>query len=112
MERRALLFTVLATWLPAMAQEGAPAVSIESEKLCTERPPSIFVFRSRASGMAPPLRFHWDLGDGRHWEEADVPEHAYDFGRYNVVLSVRDAAGQVKKASLALDVEAQGCGGI
>jgi hypothetical protein len=52
------------------------------------------------------------LGDGKEWDGADVPEHAYEFGRYNVVLAVSDADGRVKKASLALNAEAKGCGGM
>lgn len=96
----------------ATAQQAMPAVSIKSEKLCTERPPSLFVLRAKVTDMTPPLRFFWDLGDGGQWNGREVPERAYEFGRYNVVLAVSDADGRVKKASIALDVEAMGCGGI
>ncbi|MDP2809243.1 MAG: PKD domain-containing protein [Rhodocyclaceae bacterium] len=90
----------------------AQQVNIQSEKLCTERPPSIFVLRAESTGLTPPLHFLWDLGDGGQWNGREVPERAYEFGRYNVVLAVSDAAGRVRKASIALDVEAMGCGGI
>lgn len=97
---------------PAAAQQPAPSVGILSEQLCTERPPLVFVLRAEAAGLTPPLRFRWDLGDGNVWEGPEVPEHAYEFGRYDVVLAVVDAAGRVKKASMALDAEAKGCGGM
>jgi hypothetical protein len=96
----------------ATAQQGAPSVGILSEQLCTERPPLVFVLRGEATGLTPPLRFHWDLGDGQQWVGPEVPEHAYEFGRYNVVLAVIDAAGRVKKASMALEAAAKGCGGM
>jgi hypothetical protein len=96
----------------ATAQQTAPSVGILSEQLCTERPPLLFALRAEVAGLTPPLRFSWDLGDGKQWDGADVPEHAYEFGRYNVVLAVSDADGRVKKASLALNAEAKGCGGM
>jgi hypothetical protein len=96
----------------ATAQQTAPSVGILSEQLCTERPPLLFALRAEVAGLTPPLRFYWDLGDGKEWDGADVPEHAYEFGRYNVVLAVSDADGRVKKASLALNAEAKGCGGM
>lgn len=95
----------------AATAQQAPTVGIESEQLCTERPPSLFTLRAEAAGLTPPLRFVWDLGDGRVGEGAEVAELPYEFGRYNVVLAVSDAAGRVKKASLALEV-AGGCGGM
>ena len=96
----------------ATAQKAAPSVGILSEQLCTERPPSLFVLRAEASGLVPPFRFQWDLGDGKAWEGPEVPEHPYEFGRYDVVLAVTDAGGQVRTASIALNVEAKGCGGM
>ena len=109
-----LLFGCLAI-LPegrAAAQQPAPSVGIVSEQLCTERPPLVFALRAQAMGLTQPLRFHWDLGDGKEWDGPEVPEHAYEFGRYNVVLAVTDAAGRVKKASMALHADAKGCGGM
>lgn len=96
----------------ATAQQTSPAVGILSEQLCTERPPLLFTLRAEASGLTPPLRFLWDLGDGKKWDGPEVPEHQYEFGRYDVVLAVSDAGGQVKTASIALYVEAKGCGGM
>ncbi|MBI4741378.1 MAG: PKD domain-containing protein [Betaproteobacteria bacterium] len=100
---------------PVAAQSASPAVNIRSEQLCTERPPSLYGFHaevSEISEFAQPLRFEWDLGDGARWYGAEVPEHAYDFGRYNVILAVTDADGRARRASLSLNVEAKGCGGI
>jgi hypothetical protein len=98
--------------LPVAAQEAAPSVGILAEKLCTQRPPSLFAMRAEAEGLTPPLLFRWDLGDGTQWEGQEVPEHAFEFGRYNVILAVSDAAGHKKTASKSIDVEAAGCGGI
>lgn len=116
MKRIALLLSIdCMAGLPvqaATAQQATPSVSIKSEKLCTERPPSLFILRADAAGMTPPLRFDWDLGDGGQWNGREVPERAYEFGRYNVILAVSDATGQVRRASIALDVEAAGCGGM
>jgi len=97
---------------PAAAQQPAQSVTIQSERLCTERPPSLINLRGEATGLTPPLRFLWNLGDGTERSGPEVLEQAYEFGRYNVVLAVIDAAGRVGKASIALDVEAQGCGGM
>ena len=98
--------------LTVAAQGTGPSVEIQAEKLCTQRPPSVFTMRADAIGLIPPLRFWWDLGDGTQWEEQEVAEHPYEFGRYNIVLAVSDAAGRRKTASKAIDVEAAGCGGI
>lgn len=109
-----LLYACLAI-LPARAataQQAVPTVEIRSEQLCTERPPSLFVLRAEASGLVLPLRFAWDLGDGKAWEGQEVPEHPYEFGRYDVVLAVTDAGGKIRTASMALHVEAKGCGGM
>jgi len=97
---------------PVAAQSASPAVNIRFERLCTERPPSLYLFQAEVVGFVQPLRFEWDLGDGARLASAEVPEHAYDFGRYNVILSVTDADGKARKASMSLNVEANGCGGI
>ena len=97
---------------PAAAQQPTPSVTIQSEKLCTERPPSLVNLRGEATGLTPPLRFIWNLGDGTERSGPEVLEQAFEFGRYNVILAVVDATGRVGKASMALDVEAQGCGGM
>lgn len=99
------------TGQPAAAQQPAPVLDISSERLCTDRPPPVFSLQAEATGLTPPLHFLWDLGDGRQWEGKDVPELPWEFGRYNVILSVSDAAGRVQKASIALDASGQGCGG-
>lgn len=92
--------------------EEAPFLNVFTDRLCTLRPPPIFSFRAEAVGLTPPLKFHWDLGNEQSWEGPDVPEQAYDFGRYNVILTVTDASGRIRRASLTIDANAPGCGGI
>lgn len=105
-----LLLSGCLAGLPAQAAT-AQSVGILSERLCTERPPALFTLRGEAEGLTPPLRFVWDLGDGRAQEGQELAEIPYELGRYNVVLAVSDAAGRIKKASFALMVEG-GCGGM
>jgi len=97
---------------PAAWSEDIPYLNVFTERLCTLRPPPVFAFRAEATGLTPPLKFHWDLGNEQVWEGQHVPEQAYDFGRYNVILSVTDATGRTRRASLTIDASAPGCGGI
>lgn len=81
------------------------------EDLCTDRPLKIVTLRAETSGLAPPLRFHWNLGNGKEWNGPEVPEQEYEVGRYDVILTVSDAARKVRKASVAIESEPHGCGG-
>lgn len=93
------------------ATEEMPSVRIVTEEVHMTRPPRLIAFRAQIAGLTPPLRFHWSLGNGKQWDKQFVPEQAYGPGRYDVVLTVGDAAGHVKSASMAIDSEAPGgCG--
>lgn len=83
---------------------------IVAEAVHTGPPPKIVAFRAITTGLTPPLQFHWNLGNGKEWDRPFVPEQAYVPGRYDVVLTVSDAAGHVKKASMTIDTESHGCG--
>lgn len=92
--------------------EEAPFLNVFTEPLCTLRPPPVFALRAEAAGLTLPLKFHWDLGNEQVWEGQHVPAQAYEFGRYNVILTVTDATGRTRQASLTINSEATGCGGI
>lgn len=96
--------------VPAWAQ-SIPSVEIVVENLCRLSPPKVLVFYGSAIGLTPPLRFDWDLGNGKDWVGPEVPEQAYDVGHYDVILAVTDAAGKIRKASVAVVSESHGCGG-
>ena len=87
-----------------------PSASIVAEAVHTARPPKIVAFRAQTKGLTPPLHFHWSLGNGKEWDKQFVPEQFYEPGRYDVVLTVSDAADHVVKASMAIDTESHGCG--
>ncbi len=97
---------------PGATHDTGPSVGILVEDLCTGRPPKIVALRAETAGLVPPLRFHWDLGNGKEWDGPETPEQEYEVGRYDVILTVTDAAGHVRKASVAIDSESHGCGGI
>jgi hypothetical protein len=96
---------------PVALADANPSVEIIAESLCTFLPPKVVVLHGAASGLMPPLRFHWFLGNGKEWDGPEVPEQEYEVGRYDVVLAVSDAAGRMMKASVAIEAEAHGCGG-
>lgn len=96
---------------PGAMVEEAPSVRILVDDLCTERPPKIVALRAETAGLTPPLRFHWSLGNGKEWDGPEVPEQEYEVGRYDVILTVSDAAGHIRKASVAIESESRGCGG-
>lgn len=105
-----LLLCACAASGASAAIEEAPSARIVADAVHTGRPPRIVAFRAATTGLTPPLRFHWNLGNGKEWDRPFVPEQAYEPGRYDVVLTVSDAAGHVKKASMAIDTESHGCG--
>ncbi|WP_310450394.1 PKD domain-containing protein [Sulfuritalea sp.] len=94
----------------SVAAEQKPSASIVAEAVHTTRPPRIVAFRAQTTGLTPPLHFHWSLGNGKEWDKQFVPEQFYEPGRYDVVLTVSDAADHVVKASMAIDTESHGCG--
>jgi len=98
--------------VPVALADANPSVEIVTENLCTDRPVKIVAFHAKAAGLTPPLSFHWNLGNGEEWNEPEVPEREYEVGRYDVLLAVKDEAGRVKKASVAIEAESHGCGVI
>lgn len=96
---------------PALAADE-PSVAIVAESLCTPRSVKIIAMYANVTGMTPPLSYHWKLGNGEEWYGPEVPEQEYEVGRYDVLLAVKDGAGRVKKASVAIEAESQGCGVI
>lgn len=107
-----LIAGCLAGWfwpLAAVAEDG-PSVAIVAESLCTPRPVKIIALYANATGLTPPLSYHWNLGNGKEWNGSEVPEQEYEVGRYDVLLAVKDGTGQVKKASVAIEAESHGCG--
>ncbi len=70
----------------------------------------IISLRAETEGLMPPLRYHWSLGNGTEWDGVEPPTQSYAPGHYNVVLTVTDTSGQVKKASVAIDSKSHGCG--
>lgn len=104
------LFACIALGASAATKE-MPSVRIVTEEVHMPRPPRIISFRALVEGLVPPLRFHWNLGNGKQWDKQFVPEQAYGPGRYDVILTVSDANGLVQGASMAIDSEAPGgCG--
>lgn len=65
--------------------------------------------RAETVGLTHPLQYRWNLGDGREWEGAEPPAQVYRTGRYHVILTVTDAEGHVKKASVTIDSQCRGC---
>jgi hypothetical protein len=60
-------------------------------------------------GLRAPLRFHWHLGNGHEWNGPEPPPQKYIVGRYDVILTVTDSIGRVRKASMKVDAESHGC---
>jgi hypothetical protein len=113
MKRILTIALLLCGWLApgaSAAIDESPSARIVADAVHTGRPPRIVAFRAQTAGLEPPLRYHWNLGNGREWDKPFVPEQAYEPGRYDVVLTVRDAGGHVVKASLVVDTESHGCG--
>lgn len=94
------------------ADTETPSVTILSSHLRTGTSPVIMLLRAEVVGMAPPLVAHWNLGNGQEWDGLDPPVQTYADGRYDVILTVTDAAGKVKRASVAIHTVARGCGGM
>ena len=112
--KRAMLATLLLTGgmtsaasASAAMHEAASSVNIVAEYPHTHQPPKLVAFRAEVTGLMPPLRFHWNLGNGKEWEGPKPPPQRYDGGRYDVVVTVTDADGHVRMTSLTLDVEGE-----
>ena len=93
--------------IPAAAPQGSVRI-VPSHG--SENTSSLVVsMRAEVVDMEPPLRFHWHLGNGREWNGAEPPPQIYIVGRYDVILTVTDAAGRVRKASMNVDAQSHGC---
>jgi len=67
--------------------------------------------RAETVGLTQPLRYHWSLGNGKEWEGMQPPPQMYVGGRYDVILTVTDAVGRVRKASVKIDAHTRSaCG--
>lgn len=113
--------TVLATLLLSGCAAGtavsqaarsldAPSVEIIATYQHTESPPVIVSLRAAAKGLVLPLEYHWNLGNGKQWSGPEPLPQAYGVGRYDVLLTVTDADGRIKRASVAIDSKSHGCG--
>lgn len=87
----------------------APSVRIVVEPGSSGVAPHRVRFRAEVEGLEPPLQFHWSLGNGRESTEQVPPPQVYGAGRYDVILSVTDAQGRVKRASVTIDSRCKGC---
>lgn len=96
--------------MPVAHAEGGPSVVIGADNLCTDRSVKIVALYATATGLMPPLSYHWSLGNGKEWNGSEVPEQEYEVGRYDVLLAVKDDTGRVRKASVAIEAESHGCG--
>ncbi|MDZ4251808.1 MAG: PKD domain-containing protein [Sulfuritalea sp.] len=99
-------------WSPAVLADDVPSVTIGAENLCTDRSVKIVALYAKVAGLTPPVSYHWNLGNGEEWDGPEVPEQEYEVGRYDVLLTVKDGAGKVRKASVAIEAESHGCGGM
>lgn len=70
-------------------------------------PPMTVTFRAETKGFTPPLRFYWSFGNGSQWDGAEPPRQLYEGGSYNVILTVTDAEGRIKKASITIHSEGE-----
>jgi hypothetical protein len=73
----------------------------------TSGPPMTVTFRAMTKGFAPPLRFHWSFGNGSQWAGPEPPRQLYEGGSYNVILTVTDAEGRIKEASMTVYAEGE-----
>lgn len=87
-----------------------PSVSIIATYSHATSPPVTVSLRAETTGMTPPMKFHWSLGNGREWLGARPLPQSYGVGRYDVILTVTDGEGRTKRASVAIDSESHGCG--
>lgn len=73
-------------------------------------PPLVVSLRAVTEGLAPPLKYFWVFGNGKQWSGPEPLPQSYGVGRYDVILTVTDAKGRIKMASVAIDSKSHGCG--
>jgi hypothetical protein len=95
---------------PAGRSLDEPALGIITNYRHTATPPIVVSFQAVTEGLAGPLKYHWNLGNGTHWSGPQPLPQSYGVGRYDVILTVTDGAGRIKRASVAIDSQSHGCG--
>lgn len=94
----------------AGAEDASGAVRIVPSHDVTSSASSMVVrMHAEADGLVLPLKFHWYLGNGHEWNGPEPPPQTYIVGRYDVILTVTDGIGRVRKASMKVDAESHGC---
>ena len=96
--------------LPAGRSVDGPAVDIIANYRHTATPPVTVSFQAVTTGLMPPLKYHWDLGNGNQWSGPEPFPQSYGVGRYDVILTVTDGDGRIQRASVAVDSQSHGCG--
>lgn len=95
---------------PAGRSVAEPSVEIIADYRHTATPPIVVSFQAVAAGLAAPLKYHWNLGNGMQWSGPEPFPQSYGVGRYDVILTVTDGDGRIKRASVAIDSQSHGCG--
>lgn len=96
--------------LPAGRSLAEPSVDIIANYRHTATPPIIVSFQAVAAGLVAPLKYHWNFGNGKQWGGPEPLAQSYGVGRYDVILTVTDGDGRIKRASVAIDSQSHGCG--
>lgn len=92
-----------------MSGAGGSVRIVPSHDASSHATAMVLRLRAQTEGLRPPLKFHWYLGNGHEWNGPEPPAQTYIIGRYDVILSVTDGIGVVRKASMKIDAESQGC---
>lgn len=59
-------------------------------------------------GIDGPVSLEWFFGDGKGSSETYPEPHLFEFGKYSVVLSVKDGKGKEYTASVTIDASSPG----
>lgn len=87
-----------------------PSVEIIATYRNVTAPPLIVTLQALPEGLEPPLNYEWLFGNGHRWSGPAPLPQSYEPGRYDVLLTVTDAVGNVVRASVAIDSKSHGCG--
>lgn len=96
--------------LPAGRSLDEPSLGIIANYRHTATPPIVVSFQAVTEGLVAPLKYHWNLGNGKQWSGPEPFPQSYGVGRYDVILTVTDGDGRIKRASVAIDSQSHGCG--
>ncbi|OFW27805.1 MAG: hypothetical protein A3H97_18510 [Acidobacteria bacterium RIFCSPLOWO2_02_FULL_65_29] len=89
---------------PSVADSHTPVRILVAH---AEASPMTFLLRAETAGLKSPLQFRWSLGNGGEWQGPQPPPQTYDGGRYDVMVTVTDADGLIRKTSLTIEVEGE-----